>query len=210
VGPPADRAYLDAGLGGRLDGGSRPAVVVVDLISAFTDPDHPLGADLDRVVLATRELLEHARAARRPVIFTTIAFQEGLADAGRWPEKIPALNTLVIGSRWVRVDERLQPRGDEPLVVKKGASAVFGTNLVALLIHRAIDTVVLCGATTSGCVRATAVDLLQLGFAVLVPAQCVGDRSSAGHDASLCDLDAKYADVVELGSAIACLGARGC
>lgn len=205
-----DQAYLDAGLGARLGSGDRPALVVVDLIRAFTDPGHPLGADLDRVVLNARDLIERARAERRPVIFTTIAFQQGLGDAGRWPEKIPALRTMTIGSRWVRVDDRLQPRRDEPLVVKKGASAAFGTNLVAMLVQRAIDTVVLCGATTSGCVRASAVDLLQFGFGVLIPRDCVGDRSQTAHDSSLVDLDAKYADVVELSSAIACLEAPGC
>jgi nicotinamidase-related amidase len=102
----------------------------------------------------------------------------------------------------VEIDARLERREDETVVVKKGASAFFGTNLSAILVSQGVDTVVLCGATTSGCVRATAVDLLQNGFPTLVPRECVGDRARAPHDANLFDIQAKYADVVTLEDAI--------
>jgi nicotinamidase-related amidase len=96
----------------------------------------------------------------------------------------------------VEIDPRLERRDDETILLKKGASAFFGTNLAAILISQAIDTVVLCGATTSGCIRATAVDLLQHGFPTVVPRECVGDRAQAPHEANLFDIQAKYADVV--------------
>jgi maleamate amidohydrolase len=105
----------------------------------------------------------------------------------------------------VELDPRLGRRAHETLIVKKGASALFGTNLTAILTARGIDTIVLCGATTSGCVRATAVDLLQSGYPTIVPRECVGDRAPAAHEANLIDIDAKYADVVSLESALGCL-----
>jgi len=111
--------------------------------------------------------------------------------------------TLQIGGRWVEIDPRLEPREDETIVLKKGASAFFGTNLPAILVSQGVDSVILCGATTSGCVRATAVDLLQYGWPTLVPRECVGDRAQAPHDANLFDIQAKYADVVPLEDALA-------
>jgi maleamate amidohydrolase len=195
----------------RLDFGARfappvrPAVLVVDLIRAFTDPHHPLGSDLSRVIAAVRSLIDQARACDRSVFFTTIAYERGLLDAGRWPEKIPALRDLVEGSAWVEIDARIERRSDEPVVVKKGASALFGTNLSSLLTSVRADAVIVCGATTSGCVRATAVDLIQSGYAVLIARECVGDRWPSAHKASLIDLDAKYADVVDLDDVCALL-----
>jgi nicotinamidase-related amidase len=98
----------------------------------------------------------------------------------------------------VEIDTRLEPRTDETIVLKKGASAFFGTNLPAILVSQGVDSVILCGATTSGCIRATAVDLLQYGYPTLVPRECVADRAQAPHEANLFDIDAKYADVVAL------------
>jgi N-formylmaleamate deformylase len=121
-----------------------------------------------------------------------------MQDAGLWIQKSPTLSELQIGTIWVNIDPRLRPGPDEVVIVKKGASAFFGTNLVAILNSRQADSVVLCGATTSGCVRATAIDLLQYGFPTLVPRECVGDRAAAPHEANLFDINAKYADVVSL------------
>lgn len=199
--------YERAGLGGRLSPGVRPAVVVVDLIRAFTDPQHPLGSDMDDEIAATRRLLDVARAGHVPVALTTIAYAPGLTDAGLWVHKVPALQTLELGSDWVEVDSRLGARPEEPVIVKKGASALFGTNLAALLASWRVDTVLLCGATTSGCVRATAVDLLQSSYPALVVRQCVGDRVTAQHQASLIDMEAKYADVIELDEALELIAA---
>ena len=198
----ARRVYAAARLGESVALGTRPAVLVVDFSCGFTDPSGGLGSDLSEAVAATARLLGVAREQGVPVIFTTIAFEASLADGGLWLQKMPGLADLQIGGPWVEIDPRLERRDDETVVVKKGASAFFGTNLSAILVSQGIDTVVLCGATTSGCIRATAVDLLQNGFPTLVPRECVGDRAQAPHDANLFDIQAKYADVVGLEDAI--------
>jgi nicotinamidase-related amidase len=199
--------YDRAQLGGAFDWGMRPAVLVVDFSTGFTDPASPLGADMTDAVLATASLLDDARAAAVPVIFTVVSYHAGMADAGIWERKLPGLSALVTGSAWTRVDPRLSPEPTELVVAKQGASALWGTNLRATLAAARIDTVVLCGATTSGCVRATAVDLLQAGYPALVPQECVADRARAPHDAALFDLQAKYADVVPVARAAAYLRA---
>jgi maleamate amidohydrolase len=198
----AREVYAKARLGESVTLGSRPAVLVVDFSCGFTDPECTLGADMTEQVEATKRLLDAARAKGLPVIFTTIGFEPSLKDGGLWLEKAPALGDLQIGGRWVQIDSRLEPQEGETIVVKKGASAFFGTNLAAILISQGIDSVVLCGATTSGCVRATAIDLLQYGFPTLVPRECVGDRAQAPHDANLFDIQAKYADVVSVEEAL--------
>jgi maleamate amidohydrolase len=198
----AREVYAKARLGESVTLGSRPAVLVVDFSCGFTDPECTLGADMTEQVEATKRLLDAARAKGLPVIFTTIGFEPSLKDGGLWLEKAPALGDLQIGGRWVEIDPRLEPQEGETIVVKKGASAFFGTNLAAILISQGIDSVILCGATTSGCVRATAIDLLQYGFPTLVPRECVGDRAQAPHDANLFDIQAKYADVVSVEEAL--------
>jgi maleamate amidohydrolase len=199
----ARRVYTAARLGQAVTMGDRPAVLVVDFSCGFTDPACALGSDLSAEVEATRRLLDAARAKGLPVIFTTIGFEPSLADGGLWLQKVPALGDLQVGGDWVEIDPRLERREDETVVLKKGASAFFGTNLAAILVSQRIDSVVLCGATTSGCIRATAIDLLQHGFPTLVPRECVGDRAQAPHEANLFDIQAKYADVVSLDEALA-------
>jgi len=199
----ARQVYAAARLGQSVTLGSRPAVLVVDFSCGFTDPECALGSDLSAEVEATKRLLDAARAKGLPVIFTTIGYEPSLRDGGLWLQKVPALGDLQVGGRWVEIDPRLEPREDETVVLKKGASAFFGTNLTSILISQGIDSVILCGATTSGCIRATAIDLLQYGFPTLVPRECVGDRAQAPHDANLFDIQAKYADVVLLEDALA-------
>jgi len=198
----ARAVYAQAGLGASVTLGSRPAVLVVDFSCGFTDPACALGSDLTPQVEATRRLLDAARDRGLPVVFTTIGFDASLKDGGLWLQKVPTLGDLQLGGRWVEIDPRLDPQEGETIVVKKGASAFFGTNLVAILNGSGIDTVILCGATTSGCVRATAVDLLQNGWPAIVPRECVGDRAQAPHEANLFDINAKYADVVSLEDAL--------
>jgi maleamate amidohydrolase len=206
----ARRVYAAARLGEAVTMGERPAVLVVDFSCGFTDPECPLGSELSAEVEATRRLLDAARAKGLPVIFTTIGFEPSLKDGGLWLQKVPTLGELQVGGHWVEIDPRLDRREDETIVLKKGASAFFGTNLAAILVSEGVDSVVLCGATTSGCVRATAVDLLQHGFPTLVPRECVGDRAQAPHEANLFDIQAKYADVVSLEDALAYVdGVRG-
>ena len=199
----AKEVYARAGLGASVTLGSRPCVLVIDLSCGFTDPDCALGSDLTPQVEATRRLLDAARARGLPAVFTTIGFDASLKDGGLWLQKVPTLGDLRMGGRWVEIDERLGRREDETVIVKKGASGFFGTNLASVLVTQGVDTVILCGATTSGCVRATAIDLLQWGWPTLVPRECVGDRAQAPHDANLFDIQAKYADVVSVDDAIA-------
>ena len=194
----ARHLYESARIGQSLHWGRRPAVLVIDLSSGFTDPNFALGSELGAEVAATRTLLDAARGQGLPIVFTTIGFEQDGKDAELWFQKIPALTQLEIGGRWVEIDPRLGVQSDETVVLKKGASAFFGTNLASILITRKVDTVILCGATTSGCVRATAIDLLQYGFPAIVPRECVGDRARAPHEANLFDINAKYADVVSL------------
>ena len=201
----AREVYDKARLGESVILGSRPAVLVVDFSCGFTDPACTLGSELTAEVEATKRLLDVARAKGLPVIFTTIGFEPSLKDGGLWLQKVPSLGDLQIGGRWVEIDARLEPREDETIVLKKGASAFFGTNLAAVLVTQQIDSVILCGATTSGCIRATAIDLLQYGWPTLVPRECVGDRAKAPHEANLFDIQAKYADVVPLEDALAYL-----
>ena len=144
----------------------------------------------------TKRLLDVARAKGLPVVYTTIGFDRSLKDGGLWLQKVPSLAALQLGGKWVDIDPRLEPREDETIIMKKGASGFFGTNLASVLVSQKVDSVILCGATTSGCVRATAVDLLQYGWPTMVPRECVGDRAQAPHEANLFDIQAKYADVV--------------
>jgi nicotinamidase-related amidase len=198
----AREVYEQARLGQSLTWGERPGVLVIDFNCGFTDPECILGADLTAEVEATRRLLDTARAKGHPVVYTTIGLEPHLRDGGIWVQKAPALAVLQLGGPWVEIDPRLDPRDDEPVVLKKGASGFFGTNLATILLTLGVDTVILCGATTSGCVRATAVDLLQHGWPTLVPRDCVGDRAQAPHEANLFDIQAKYADVVSLQEAL--------
>lgn len=190
------------GFGHRLGFGRRPAVVVVDFIRAFTDPGYAVGADFDREVAATARLLEGARTAGAPVIFTTVAYQEGYPEAPLFIAKVPALRDLREGTPAVEVDDRLNPRPSEAVIVKKFASAFFGTTLHSQLTAAGVDTVIIAGCTTSGCVRATAVDALQHGFRPMVVRECVGDRAAGPHEANLLDIQTKYGDVVALDAAL--------
>jgi maleamate amidohydrolase len=198
----AQRIYEASGLGASVTLGRRPAVLVIDFSCGFTDPECALGSDLTPQVESTRRLLDAARAKGLPVVFTTIGFEPNGKDGGLWLQKVPTLASLELGGRWVEIDPRLEPRDDETVIVKKGASGFFGTNLASVLVTQGVDSVILCGATTSGCIRATAIDLLQYGWPTIVPRECVGDRAQAPHDANLFDIQAKYADVVSLDDAL--------
>nr|BAC00809.1 unnamed protein product [Rhodococcus sp. YK2] len=193
------------GLGGRTGFGQRPALLVIDLIRGFTDTRSPLAGELDSQLQATQQLLADARDADVPVIFSTVAYDADLQEAGKWIRKIPSNSWLVEGSEWVELDERLGRRENEMLLVKKYASCFFGTDLAARLISRGVDTVILLGCTTSGCIRATAVDACSYGFHTVVVEEGVGDRAELPHLASLFDIDNKYGDVVSLEDASAYL-----
>jgi nicotinamidase-related amidase len=195
--------YERARLGQSVTLGERPAVLVVDFSRGFTDPECTMGSDLTQEVEATNRLLAAAREREIPIIFTTIGFEPNLKDGSLWLEKAPGLGDLIVGGKWVEIDPRLERREDEIVILKKGASAFFGTNLPSILVSQGVDTVIMCGATTSGCIRATAIDLLQYGYPTLVPCECVGDRAQGPHEANMVDIQAKYADVVSVEEALA-------
>jgi len=201
----AHQAYERAGMGASFERGTSPAVLVVDFNRGSCDPECPHGMDLESEVRATKLLLDAARAKALPVMFTTNAYDPSLCDAGIWLQKIPALRAFTLGSVESEIDPRLERRSDEPLVVKKAVSPFFGTNLATLLTSRGVDTVVLTGSTTSGCIRAASIDLVQYGYPTLVPRECVGDRAQAPHEANLFDIHSKYADVVSLEETLAYL-----
>jgi maleamate amidohydrolase len=187
------------GFHGRGGLGTRPALLVVDMSVGFTDPQSPLVCDLDDVVVAIEQLLRGSRAAGFPVVYTTVAYDEGGKQAAAaFIDKVPALLTLEAGTGWVEIDPRIAPRPGEPVLTKLFASAFFGTTLASLLVGAGCDSVIVTGASTSGCVRATVVDALQHGYRPLVPREAVGDRNPRAHDASLYDIDAKYGDVISL------------
>jgi len=192
------------GFHGRAGFGRRPALLVIDVNVGFTDPASPLVCELDGVVAAIGRLLDEARRAQIPVVYTTVSYTEGdKTTAAAFIEKVPALLTLEAGSRWVEIDPRVAPLPHEPVLNKLFASAFFGTTLSSLLAAAGCDSVIVTGASTSGCVRATAVDALQHGYRPLVPRDAVGDRNPAAHEANLYDIDAKYGDVVSLDEAVA-------
>ena len=187
------------GFHGRAGFGERPALIVVDMNVGFTDAASPLHCDLEPVVAAIGRLAEACRAAGLPVIYTTVAYdEEAKQTAAVFIEKVPALLTLAAGSRFVEIDPRLAPREGETVLTKLFASAFHGTPLDELLAAEGCDGVVVTGASTSGCVRATAVDALQHGYRVVVPREAVGDRNPSAHEANLYDIDAKYGDVLPL------------
>ena len=187
------------GFHGRAGLGSRPALLVVDVNVGFTDPGSPLVCDLDDVVGAIRLLLEAFRDASLPVAFTTVCYDEAAKRvAAAFIDKVPALLTLEAGSRWVEIDPRIAPLDTEPVLVKLWASAFFATPLASFLAASGADSVVVTGASTSGCVRATVVDALQHGYPPTVPREAVGDRNRSAHEANLYDIEAKYGDVVDL------------
>lgn len=209
VGPPdlkqRDTAtYARAGFGGGFTKGVRPAVVVVDFARGFTDPESPTGADMSGAIEQTNRLTAAAREAGAPVLFTTIAYDADGPEV-TWLRKARGMAALTVGSPWVEIDPRCDRGPGDPVIVKEHASAFFGTQLLALLVSLRVDSLIVCGATTSGCIRATAVDSVSAGFPTFVPRECVADRAQQPHDASLFDLQEKYADVESVDDLIAYL-----
>lgn len=188
--------------------GQRPALVLIDMINGFTDPECPLGSECNDVIAANARLLTAFREHGLPVFFTTVVYHSD-AQAKVFRQRISALNLLQPGSHWVAVDAALAPRADEPVIEKQWASGFFRTDLYLQLQAAQADSLVVTGLTTSGCVRATAVDGLQHDFPVVIPRQAVGDRNPQAHEANLFDMHAKYADVMELDEVLSALERSG-
>lgn len=188
--------YRRKGFAVRSGYGNRPALLIVDFIYGFTDPTTPLGGDFSDELAVTARLLEAFRAAQLPVVYTTVAYEPDFSDAGVFIKKVPSLSILVKGSKMTEVDDRIHPHYSDHVVEKKYASAFFGTDTDAYLKARGVDTVIMTGCTTSGCIRASAIDSMQNGYLTVVVRDGVGDRADGPHEANLFDIDAKYGDVV--------------
>lgn len=190
----------------RIGFGERPAVLVIDFTKAFTDPCQPLGADLSRSLHATHDVLDAARLVACPIVFTRVCYDDPQGrDAGVWGRKVEGARGMFKDSYPTEIDPRSGYITGDVIVTKKYPSAFFGTDLITRLQTWHTDTLLLMGCSTSGCVRATAVDGLQYGYRVMVIKESVADRDPTAHAQSLHDLDAKYADVVTVTEATAYL-----
>jgi maleamate amidohydrolase len=191
-------SYRDSGFAGDLGPGRSPAVLVVDVVQAYLVDGSPLRAPVEDAVAAAATLVAAARDAGVPVVFTRVSYQPGGADGGLFTSKIPALAVFEEGSALGDFPSAPRPEPGEIVVTKQYASAFFGTSLAATLTARGIDTLYICGLTTSGCIRASATDALQHGFRPMVVSDACGDREPGMHRQNLLDLQAKYADVLTL------------
>jgi maleamate amidohydrolase len=197
-----DQDYAAAGFDGRLAFGRRPALLVIDVVEAYLQPSSPLYAGVEAALASNVRLIEAARAAGAPLIFTNVAYQAGGVDGGVFYRKVPALKCFEAGSPLGRFPLQIAPRTDEVVVTKQYASAFFGTSLASTLRAMRVDTVLIGGFSTSGCVRASTLDALQHGFIPFVVRDACGDRDPRPHDANLFDLQAKYAEVIAEQTAI--------
>ncbi len=189
--------YARGGFNQQLQPGVRPALLVIDFVKAYLLPGSPLYAGVDAAHAAAVRLLGAARAAGIPVIHTNVEYQPGGRNGGVFFRKVPALRSFEAGAHpeLAAFGEGLEPAPGETLITKQYASAVFGTSLAPTLTSLGVDTVLIAGVSTSGCVRASAVDCCQHGFIPVVVRDAVGDRAPGPHEANLFDLQAKYAEV---------------
>ncbi len=195
--------YAAGGFGLALPPGRRPALLVIDFVRAYLMPGSPLYAGVESAHAACRELLLAAREAGIPIVHTNVQYQAGGRDGGVFFRKVPALKSFEAGAHpdLAAFAEGLEPGPGETLITKQYASAFFGTSLASTLVALGVDTLLIAGVSTSGCVRASTVDACQHGFIPLVVREAVGDRHPAPHDANLFDLQAKYAEVIGLAQA---------
>ena len=203
--PEAD-IYHRQGMGQRAGMGARPALVIVDFVVGFADPEHFGGGNIAPAIEQTVRLLAFARKHRWPVAHTRVVYADDGADAGVFTRKAPSLLKLTETSPLSQIVPELTPAKGEYIVRKQGASGFFGTALAAWLTQRGADTVIVAGCTTSGCVRATVLDAMQSNFRTVVATDCVGDRALGPHEANLFDMGQKYADLMTRAEIEAAIG----
>ena len=182
---------------GSLGFGARPALILVDFVQAYFDRNSPLYAGVEDALSSALRIRAAARKAGVPVFYTNVVYREGGADGGVFYRKVPALEVFVQGNPLGGWPEGLEPAEDETVISKQYPSAFFGTSLDATLTSSGIDTLIVTGLTTSGCIRATCVDAVSYGFIPIVVGDACGDRHASPHEANLFDMNAKYADVVD-------------
>ena len=197
--------YGTQGMGKKIGFGKRPALVVVDFMKGLTDEKRPAGCNMDAEVKNTAILLEKAREKNIPIFFFVIGYRNVLLEGGLFPKKAPTVGTWITGSDDVKVDPRLNPQPHELIITKKYLSCFHGTFLASSLTSLQVDTVIITGCSTSGCIRATATDSMQYGFRTIIPRECVGDRSRIPHEVNLMDINARFADVLQLKEVMAYL-----
>jgi maleamate amidohydrolase len=197
------------GFGTSVGFGSRPALLVVDFTRNFTSSETDLGADMGAQVAEANRLILAARAAGAPIYLSTIAYDDPEAESGVWIAKIRGLRELVIGTPEVEQDPRLALAPSDRIVVKRFASCFFGTSLADDLRSQDIDTLIIAGCTTSGCVRASAVDACQHGLRTIVAREATADRIAASHEQSLIDIELKYGDVLPVDTILRYLADKG-
>lgn len=199
--------FESRGFGKKVGFGKNSALLVIDAIKGFTNPDMPMGSDVSNELQVIKMLVDLYHKRNRPIIFTTISYdEEDAKDGGVWVEKMEGLKTLMSHTQHVEVDSSINVQQGDILLEKKYASAFFGTDLVSRLNSREIDTLVLTGFTTSGCIRATAVDGVSYGFRIIVAEDAVSDRSELSHEQSLFDIEQKYGDVMTSKEVIQTIG----
>lgn len=192
---------------GRIGFGKKPAVLVVDFINAYTTEGSLLYApDVVTAVNETVDLLALAREKNVPVLYTKVLYNKNFRDGGIFIQKVPVLKTMVEGEPLAEIVPQLPPVESDIIIVKQYASAFFGTSLAATMTSMGVDTLILTGCSTSGCIRASAVDGIQYGFRVIVPRECVADRHAGPHEANLFDINSKYGDVVSKSEVMEYLG----
>ena len=207
----AEQYYNNIGFANRVGFGDKPALLVIDCNHGCADPSiSPIGIAMDEEIAQIRRLLDLARAKDFPVVHTTVVYSEGqFRDGGWFIKKVPALEVLRPDTKEVQIVPELAPQPGELVIEKRFPSGFYGTNMHSYLTRCGIDTVVITGNSTSGCVRATAIDAVSAGFRVIVPRQCVADRVHMSHLVNLFDIDSKYGDVMDVDDVIAALQQLG-
>ena len=185
------RAYSN-----RVGFGKKPALVLIDFAQAYFDKDCNLYAGVEDALASALRIREAAHESGIPVILTEVSYHSSGIDGGRFFEKAKPLKAFVKGAKTAAFAQGLEPRDDEIIITKQYPSAFFGTSLSSTLTALGVDTVILTGLTTSGCVRASCVDSMSYGFTTTVVREACGDRHPDPHEANLFDMNAKYADVV--------------
>lgn len=191
---------------GRLGFGTNPALILIDFVAAYFDPDSPIYAGVEDTLAAAIDLRDAARSAGVPVMYTNVVYHPSLKDGGRFTQKVAPLAGFAKGHAYGDWAEGLEPDASELVISKQYASAFFGTSLASTLTAAGYDSLIISGLTTSGCIRATCVDCCSHGFIPIIVEEAVGDRHEAPHRANLFDMNAKYGDVVSLAEAVASFG----
>ena len=200
--------YQKQGFGNSSGIGHRPALLIIDFVNGFANPDQFGGGNIGEAIESTRGLLAEARVLGLPIAYTRVVYADDGSDAGVFTLKAPALTQLTENAFASQVVDQLTPRDGEYIVRKTQPSAFFGTNLTAWFVSKGVDTVIVTGCTTSGCVRASVIDSMSYNFRTVVASDCVGDRALGPHEANLFDMEQKYADLMTSSEIMAILHER--